>query len=100
MPKPSEVTSQTRTPTSPRLSIDVGVVVWASFLAACVATMVFFAFFDPLLLAHDGTPPRWLADRMTGYAIGFFFFWLVCALASAFTALLLETRSSEPPLDD
>lgn len=74
------------------LRIDIGVVVWASFLTACLATMVFFAAFDPLLLANDDAPPRWLRDRMTGYAVGFFCFWLVSGLASAFTALLIESR--------
>jgi hypothetical protein len=80
-----------------RIRIDVGIVAWASFLAACLATMVFFALFDPLLLAHDAVPPRWLADRMTGYTLGFFFFWFVCGLASTFTAFLVDTRRSEPP---
>lgn len=76
-----------------RIRIDAGIVIWASFLAACIATMVFFAFFDPLLLVDDRAPPSWLRDRMTGYAIGFFFFWITCALASAFTALLVDTRA-------
>jgi len=80
-----------------RLRIDIGIVVWASFLAACLATMLFFAFFDPLLLGEDGAPPRWLADRMTGYTVGFFFFWIVCAIASAFTAFLVDTRPPDPP---
>lgn len=71
---------------------DVGVFLWSSFLAACLATMIFFAFFDPLLLAHDDAPPRWLTDRMTGYAIGFFFFWFVCAIAAILTAYLIDTR--------
>jgi hypothetical protein len=81
----------------PNLRIDIGIVVWASFLTACIATMVFFAFFDPLLLANDDVPPRWLRDRMTGYAVGFFCFWLVSGLASAITAVLVESRPSEPP---
>ena len=51
-----------------------GVIVWSSFLAACVATMVFFAIFDPLLLGDDDQPPAWLPSHMTGYALGFFFF--------------------------
>ena len=67
---------------------------WAAFLAACVATMFFFAYFDPPLLAHDLAPPAWLADRMTGYAIGFFFFWGVCTIASFLTAYLIDTRSN------
>ena len=80
-----------------RIRIDAGIVVWASFLAACIGTMVFFALFDPLLLADDIAPPAWLRDRMTAYTIGFFFFWLVSGLASAFTAFLVDTRPSEPP---
>ena len=78
-----------------RTQLDVGVVVWASFLTACVATMVCFAFIDPVLVGHDDAPPPWARDRMTGYAVGFFFFWLSCALASAFTAFLVETRRTD-----
>ena len=80
-----------------RIRIDAGIVAWASFLAACIATMVFFAFFDPLLLEDDVAPPAWLSDRMTGYTIGFFFFWLICALASAFTAFLVDRQPAKPP---
>jgi hypothetical protein len=29
---------------------------------------------------------------MTGYAIGFFFFWFVCAIAAVLTAYLIDTR--------
>ena len=92
MPGAQDATTRTR------IRIDAGIVVWASFLAACTATMVFFAFFDPLLLVDDRAPPSWLRDRMTGYTIGFFFFWIMCALASAFTALLVDTRR-DPPAD-
>jgi hypothetical protein len=71
------------------------VLLWAAFLAACVATAFFFAYFDPLLLAADHEPPSWLADRMTGYAVGFFFFWGVCTIASFLTAYLIDTRTPE-----
>jgi hypothetical protein len=81
--------------TWPRFREDLGVLLWASFLAASVATMFFFAYFDPVLLAHDVAPPAWLADRMTGYAVGFFFFWGVCTIASFLTAYLIDTRSAE-----
>ncbi|MFO7305853.1 MAG: hypothetical protein C0P74_010070 [Gammaproteobacteria bacterium] len=82
-----------------RTQLDTGVVVWASFLGACAATMVFFAFVDPLLIGDDDSPPVWIPDRKTGYALGFFFFWLMCALSSALTAFLLETRSTDPSTD-
>jgi len=75
-----------------RLRQDAGVLLWSSFLAACVATMVFFAYFDPQLMSEDHAPPKWLADRMTAYAVGFFFFWGVCAVASFLTAWLIDSR--------
>jgi hypothetical protein len=79
----------------PRFRQDLGVLLWASFLAACIATMFFFAYFDPVLLDRDAAPPAWLADRMTGYTVGFFFFWAVCTIASFLTAYLIDTRSSD-----
>ena len=82
-------------PPRPRAGRKVAIVLWASFLAACVATLVFFAYFDPLLLQTDGAPPHWLADRMTGYAVGFFFFWCVCTLASALTVFMIPTRGND-----
>ncbi|MBB6092136.1 hypothetical protein HNQ60_000982 [Povalibacter uvarum] len=77
----------------PMMRRDVAILLWASFLAACVATMFFFAMFDPLLLAHDDAPPRWLSDRMTGYTCGFFFFWFIGATASFLTAFLIDARA-------
>lgn len=76
-----------------RLRQDIGAVVWTAFLAASLATMVFFAMFDPLLLARDDAPPRWLADRMTGYTLGFFFFWGMSTVSALLTAWLIDTRS-------
>ena len=80
----------------PQFGRDIGVLLWASFLAACIATLFFFAYFDPTLLAHDDAPPRWLADRRTGYAVGFFFFWAICTIASFITAYLIETAGNGP----
>lgn len=71
-------------------------VLWCSFLAASVATMVFFAFVDPTPVVAVLTPTGVLPDRTTLYSLGFFFFWLVCALASALTAWLVSSpRQSE-----
>ncbi len=81
----------------PRLRQDVAIVVWPSFLAACVATMVSFAFIDPVLVGHDDYPPPAFASRMTGYAVGFFFFWLIAALSSLLTLYLARTARPEPP---
>jgi hypothetical protein len=65
-----------------------GAVLWPSFFAAGVATMVFFAIVDPLDLATI-TWSRIVVSRELGYTIGFFMFWACTASASAFTALLL-----------
>jgi hypothetical protein len=79
----------------PRLGQDVAVVTWPSFLAASVATMVCFAFLDPLLVGNDDYPPPAFSSRMTGYAVGFFFFWLVAALSSFLTLYLVRTAHPE-----
>ena len=68
----------------------VATVIWISFLAAAVATMLFFALFDPeeLLAAFD---PELDIGRQGGYAVGFFFFWIISAGCSAVTAWLVRT---------
>lgn len=90
-PHPENSPEQTRRGRLP--ARDVGLLLWASFLAASAGTMLFFALFDPTLLAHDDAPPRWLADRMTGYACGFFFFWALCSVAAFLTAFMIDTRT-------
>lgn len=62
---------------------------WASFLAASVTTMVFFAFVDPSPLVAVLTPTAIIPDRMTLYSLGFLFFWCSCALAAGLAAWLL-----------
>lgn len=68
---------------------DVAGVLWASFLAACAGSVVFFGIVDPLDLAGI-TTPSWDISRMTGYAIGFFFLWLLSALSALLTRFLLR----------
>ena len=70
----------------------VGAVLWPSFFAAGVATMVFFALVDPLEL-RDMTFPHIQITRSMGYTIGFFMFWLATASSSLFTWLLLRPAS-------
>ena len=72
--------------------VNVALVLWPSFLAACVASLLFFAAVDPVLLRDAG--PRLLADldREAGYALGFIFFWVIGALASALSVYLLRTE--------
>lgn len=82
------------------LAQKVGAVLWPSFFAACVATMVFFAFIDPLQL-RDITFPGIDISREAGYSIAFFMFWLATASASLFTWILLRpsSRFNKPPSD-
>jgi cytosine/uracil/thiamine/allantoin permease len=72
----------------------VAAVVWISFLAASVATMLFFALFDPIELL-DSVDIN--VGRQTGYAIGFFFFWAISAGCSAVTAWLVRTAPKRNP---
>lgn len=74
------------------LAQRVGAILWPSFFAAGVATMVFFAVVDPLLL-RDMTFPEWHISRGLGYSLGFFMFWACTASASLFTWILLRPAS-------
>jgi hypothetical protein len=77
-------------------ALDVALVLWPSFLAACVASGLFFAAVDPALLRDAG--PRLFAglERDAGYALGFLFFWAIGALASTISIYLIRTARAEP----
>ena len=68
----------------------VATVIWISFLAAAIATMLVFAVFDPVELAASLDVGIDIG-RQAGYAVGFFFFWLLFALCSGVTAWLVRT---------
>lgn len=68
----------------------VATVVWISFLSAAVATMLVFAMFDPVELAAS-LDVEIDIGRQAGYAVGFFFFWILFALCSGVTAWLVRT---------
>jgi hypothetical protein len=74
------------------LAQKAGAILWPSFFAAGVATMVFFAFVDPLQL-RDITFPGTELTREAGYTIAFFLFWAATASASLFTWILLRPAS-------
>jgi hypothetical protein len=65
----------------------LGMVLWCSFLAACVATMLFFAAIDPQAI-ESGEAPHWWSGRLRVYALGFFYFWFVAAIAAALTRFM------------
>ena len=71
---------------------QLGAVLWPSFFSAGVATMVCFAFIDPLAL-RDITFPQMVISRELGYTLGFFLFWVATAASSLFTSLLLSPAS-------
>lgn len=72
-----------------RLIRHWGAILWPSFVAAGLATTVFFAFVDPLRL-RDITFPQHAFSREIGYTLGFFMFWAVTAASSAVTGYLLR----------
>ena len=82
------------------LAQKVGAVLWPSFFSASVATMVFFAYVDPLQL-RDISFPGIGISRMAGYSIAFFMFWAATAGACLFTWILLRpsSRFNRPPAD-
>jgi hypothetical protein len=61
-------------------------VLWPSFLVAAVAELLVFAVIDPADLHVFGVPVE--AGRMPIYTLGFFFFWVIGASASALTVFL------------
>lgn len=77
---------------------DVANITWISFLMAGIATMVFFANVDPDVLSET-TTVGWDISRETGYAIGFFMFWLLTAGTATLTTFLIRTehRPEEVP---
>lgn len=67
----------------------IGVVVWVSFVAAAVATALFFATFDPMDILDSATYPLdW--SRTTSYSIGFFLFWGLTSATGATVAWLVQ----------
>jgi hypothetical protein len=67
-------------------------ILWPSFLAAALATMLCFAFVDPEHLGEFTTPPLELS-RTVSYGLGFFFFWFVAAISSAVSVYLVRTAN-------
>jgi hypothetical protein len=65
----------------------IGAVLWASFLAACVGTMFFFAFISPDDMLHP-FPEEDRIDHIGVYTLGFFGLWLLSALAAALALYL------------
>jgi len=93
--EPTEEPAPEALPQWSRQKRDLATTLWCSFLVASATTMVFFAFVDPVDISLVTTPPLDV-NPMAGYAIGFFFFWLATAAASALTVFMIRTRQHHP----
>ncbi len=65
-------------------------ILWPSFLMAGVASAFVFALIDPLDVAIFG---YFRPERDELYAAGFFFFWLIAALSSLLTMMILPKQT-------
>lgn len=70
----------------------LGAILWPSFFAAGVATMVLFAMADPLAL-RDAVFPGLPLSRELGYTLGFLLLWATTLASSLFTWILLRPAS-------
>jgi len=73
-----------------RQARQIAAIIWPSFLSAAFATMLFFAVVDPGLIGDSMTPSQRFS-RMTGYGLGFFFFWLITMISSSTSILLIRS---------
>ncbi|KZY36106.1 hypothetical protein A3752_09790 [Oleiphilus sp. HI0081] len=65
-----------------------GVMAWVSFLCAALATMLFFAAFDPIELSSIATFPVEFSPNAL-YTLGFFLFWVFGFSCTALSCVLL-----------
>ena len=73
-----------------RRAQNIAAIAWSSFLAACIGAGVFFGHVDPQALDAITTPVQDFSV-LTGYAIGFFFFWIMCGIASLLAVFMIRT---------
>jgi len=64
-----------------RWLLKLSVTMWVSFLWASIATMLFFATFDPVEIGSIATFPVDISPS-TGYSVGFFLFWFLLLVNS------------------
>jgi hypothetical protein len=78
----------------------IALVLWPSFMGAGVASLLFFAAVDPQLLRDAGPRIFDNLNRDAGYALGFFFFWAIAALASGLSVYMIRTARREDQSTD
>lgn len=92
MPNPERLADPQPTPLLEHAIRAWGLILWPSFLAACLLEMMVFSIVDPAELhwpGHLGTP-----STRAIYTVAFFGFWLVAALCSR--VVLWLDRSGRP----
>jgi hypothetical protein len=62
-------------------------VLWPAFIMAAISTGVFFGLVSPEAITFNGNSVE--LSNIVLYSIAFFIFWLLGAIASALTALLM-----------
>ena len=77
-------------------------ILWPSFVMSGIATVVFFATFDP----YEILAPTWFPNlsRIGAYSLGFLLFWLLTASTSMMTCFFLrpvkKPQQGNPPMRD
>jgi hypothetical protein len=71
-----------------RWIVKLSIIMWVSFLWSSIATMLFFATFDPVVIVKAATFPMQLS-RGTGYSVGFLLFWMLLCINSFITSWLI-----------
>lgn len=69
---------------------DIAIIVWISFLSACVGTFIIFAVMDPDAL-NDAWVLPWEMGRRLAYSLGFLFLFVVSLIASSLTVFMIRT---------
>jgi len=71
-------------------------ILWPSFLTAGFTSAVVFALIDPLDVIVLSVLQM---ERYTLYGIGFFLFWLMAALSSSLTLMMVPRTPIKPPAE-
>ena len=74
-----------------------GLILWPSFLAACILEALVFSIVDPAELhwpGHFGSP-----STRGIYTVTFFAFWLVCGLCSRLVLWLVDSERPQTPVE-
>lgn len=80
--------------TSRVLGRAYGTIAWVSFLFAGLASMLFFATFNPQEIIALATYPTTMSEQ-AAYTLGFFLFWTLCFSTSALSYILLSLPSTQ-----